>query len=99
MKDSDYRFLFIIAKRKLKDSILKELLQYETIICNTVYGKGWAKRNEILAALGLVSEQNKIVFLCLVNKNNVESIFGMLEQKFSFGQPDSGIAFTIPVKK
>ena len=99
MDASDLRFLFIIGKRKQKEAILKELLKYETILCDTVYGTGWVKSNEFLAALGLVGEQNKIVILCLVNRSKIDGIFSMLNDQFHFNKPNTGIAFTVPVEK
>ena len=99
MKTSDLRFLFIISKRNQKETILKELLKHELLLCDVVYGTGWVKNNSFFSALGLVSEQNKIVFLGLIDKSSVDGIFAMLNEQFHFDQPNTGIAFTIPVEK
>ena len=91
MDASGIRFLFIIGKRKQKDDILKELLKFDAILCNIVSGTGWVKRNEFLSALGFVGDQNKIVFLCLVNKSKIDEIFAVLNSQFHFDQPNTGI--------
>lgn len=91
-------FLMLIAERKLKDELLTQITEAGGRLVNTVYGKGSVKASLLKDMLGLVSEENKVVITCLARGEDADSILGMLEQKFSFNKPNTGIAFTVPVE-
>ncbi len=90
-------FLIMIAGRKQKDAILERMCSIDCRIVNTVYGKGTVKPNYLLDMLGLVPEENKIIMTSVLPKEKSDAIFTMLLDEFHFGQPNSGIAFTLPI--
>ncbi|WP_333645449.1 hypothetical protein [Lacrimispora sp.] len=90
-------FLILIAGRKQKDALLERMCSIDCRIVNTVYGKGTVKPNYLLDMLGLVPEENKIIVTSVLPKEKSDAIFTMLLDEFHFGQPNSGIAFTLPI--
>jgi hypothetical protein len=64
---------------------------------DVVYGKGFVKSNDFLAAFGFVNEAEKIVITTLTHRANVDNIFEMLNTEFDFDKPNTGIAFAVPV--
>lgn len=99
MNNSGIVFLVVIGNRKQKENLIAELCKAEAAFFNVVYGKGLVKKNELLEAFGLVDEQNKVVITCLIKEEKSEYALKMLTDKFKFNQPNTGIAFTIPVDK
>jgi len=92
-------FLTVIAGRKLKDALLDALSEAGGRLLTAVYGKGSVKSDYLRDMLGLVPEENKIVISCLLPAKKAEDVLNMLAVKFHFDQPNTGIAFTIPVEK
>jgi hypothetical protein len=90
-------FLILIAGRKQKDALLDEISKIDCRVINTIYGKGTIKANCLVEMLGLVSEENKVVITCILPSGKVEDLFSMLLNKFKFGRPNTGIAFTLPI--
>jgi len=92
-------FLTLIAGRKNKCALLKALWEAGGRLINVVYGKGSVKSSYLRDMLGLVPEENKVVITCLVPAEKTSAVLEMLVKKFSFDQPNTGIAFTISVEK
>ena len=91
--------LILIAGRERKDALLQALPTKGARVINTMYGKGSVKPNYLRDAFGLVPEVNKVVIICLIPAEKLNSMFDMLINDFDFNQPNTGIAFTIPVEK
>lgn len=90
-------YLFIITGRKQKDALLSRMCSIDNRIVNTIYGKGTIKSNYLLDMLGLVPEENKVILTSVLPKEKTEVIFDMLLNEFDFGNPNTGIAFTMPI--
>ncbi|MEY8354557.1 hypothetical protein AALB39_14535 [Lachnospiraceae bacterium 54-53] len=90
-------YLIMITGRKQKDALLKRLCSIDNRVVNTMYGKGTVKSNYLLDMLGLVPEENKVIMTCALPKDKVDVIFDMLLKEFDFGEPNTGIAFTMPI--
>lgn len=92
-------FLTLIAGRKQKDALLDALSEAGGRLVNVVYGKGSAKSGYLRDMFGLVPEENKVVITCLLPGEKSDAVLNMLVSKFHFDQPNTGIAFIIPVEK
>ena len=90
-------YLFIITGRKQKDALLSRMCSIDNRIVNTIYGKGTVKSNYLLDMLGLFPEENKVILTSVLPKDKTEVIFDMLLKEFDFGNPNTGIAFTMPI--
>ncbi|MDR2018683.1 MAG: hypothetical protein LBQ00_07425 [Syntrophobacterales bacterium] len=97
--DNKISFLTIITGRNKKDALLTALLDSDIHLINTIYGKGTVKANFLRNALGLVPEENKVVITCISTCVKNEIVLRMLEEKFGFNKPNTGIAFTAPIDK
>lgn len=88
------RCLLIIANRGLGDAIsdqLKDFAHFQSIIL----GRGTAT-SEIRSALG-ISEPEKDLIFCFIERHNVAMAFSVIEENFDFTKKHLGIAMTIPV--
>ncbi len=90
--------LVIIAERPLKHKLVIALSEIEAVLINTTYARGSMKKNQLLRTLGLTVEQKKVLITCLLERKNVSKIFEILNDKFKFKQPNTGIAFTFPLE-
>lgn len=90
-------YMVVIARRNLKDQILSAMSEKGCHVINIVYGKGSVQAGYLADALGLVPEENKILITCLILNTKAESVFDMLTADFEFNNPNTGIAYTIPV--
>jgi hypothetical protein len=97
MNEPEIEFLIVIAARGDKDGLINALADNGAKIINVVYGKGFVKSNELLKALGLVAEQNKVVLIGLLPAHKTDACFEILKTEFKFNMPNTGIAFTIPL--
>lgn len=91
--------LTLIAGRKQKDALLSALAASGAKLINTMYGKGTVKATYLENLFGLVPEENKVVISCVLLHEHSPAILRMLEEKFHFNKPNTGIAFTIPVDR
>ena len=66
---------------------------------NVMYGKGSVKASYVMDAFGFVPEENKVVITCLIPEKKTDCIIEMLDERFDFDKPNTGIAFTIPVDR
>lgn len=90
-------YFVLIAGRKKKDAILSALLEMGACLTNTVYGRGTVEASYIQNVLGLVPETQKVTIMCVFPENKVDAVMEMLVNKFHFDEPNTGIAFTIPI--
>lgn len=90
-------FLTIIAKRQKKEELLEFLLSSGGHLIDVVYAKGTVKTGFFDDMMGLVPEEKKVMITCLVAGNNSDYILEMLNTQFKFDQPNTGIAFIVPV--
>lgn len=92
-------YLTIIAGRNHKDEILKLLLELKCHLINVVYAKGSVKSGYFKDMMGLVPEEKKVMISCIVTSDISDKLLEQLVSKFHFNQPNTGIAYTIPVDK
>jgi nitrogen regulatory protein PII len=92
-------YLTIITSRNYKDKILKLLLELKCHLIKVVYAKGSVKSGYFKDMLGLVPEEKKVMISCIVTSDIAGKLLEQLVTKFHFNQPNTGIAFTIPVDK
>lgn len=92
-------FLTLITGRKQRAALVHALSEAGGRLIKIVYGKGSAQSNYLLDMFGLVPEENKVVITCLLPRDKAEAVLQMLIDQFHFDQPNTGIAFTIPVEK
>lgn len=95
--DTGIAFLMIIVGRNQRNPIFSELSKAGVRIMNVTYGKGSVKASYLMDTLGLIPEENKAVILCLLPGEKVDEVLDLLINKFRFNEPNTGIAFTIPV--
>ncbi len=91
------KFAVIIAGRERKEAILTDITALECRIVNVVYGKTSVISGYLYEMLGFVPEENKVLFICMITAEKAAELFELLGKKYNFGDPNTGIAFTIPV--
>ena len=91
--------LVLIASRKNKDQLLTALSEKGGHIIKIFYGKGSVKASFLMDSFGLVPDEQKVLIMCLVTHEEADTIFDMLVTEFHFNEPNTGIAYTIPVEK
>lgn len=94
---SNIVYLILVANRKQKDKLLSRISSADCKIISTIYAKGSVKAGYLVDMLGFVPEENKVVITCMLAKDKVQFLFEMLLNEFNFGQPNTGIAFTVPL--
>ena len=90
-------YMILVANRKQKEDILCKISSADCRVISTIYGKGSTQAGYLVDMLGFVPEENKVVFTCILAKEKVQLLFEMLLKEFNFGQPNTGIAFTVPL--
>lgn len=93
-KEIKLRCLVIIAERGTGDEIsalVKDYAHFQSIIL----GKGTAN-SEIEAALAISNPEKDIIY-CFIEKHNVDYVYFLLEEQFELKKKHKGIAFTIPL--
>jgi len=91
--------LTIIVGRKQRDVISTEISQHGGRLLGISYGQGSVKASYLKDALGLTPEENKVIITCLMAKKKTDEVFEMLNTRFHFNKPNTGIAFTTPVEE
>ncbi len=92
-------FLTVIAGRKLRAALLDALAEAGALLTHTTYGKSSVHSGYLQELLGLVPEEHKVLITCLMSGPKAGKALDMLEDKFHFNKPNTGIAFTIPIEK
>ena len=95
----DAVFMVLIAGRKQKDALLTALLETGAHLINTTYARGTVKASFLKSAFGLVPEEHKVVVTCVLTQAKACAALRMLSTRFHFDQPNTGVAFTIPVDR
>ena len=90
--------LTIITGRSKKDAILTALLESDIHLINTVYAKGSVNAGYLRSVFGLVPEADKVVIICVSTYAKIESVLEIIDEKFDFNKPNTGIAFSLPVE-
>lgn len=92
-------FVTLITNRLHKDDIIDLLMSCGCHRIEVVYAKGSLKMGYFKDMLGLVPEEKKIMITCIVAGNRTDHLFEALISKFHFNEPNTGIAFVVPVDK
>lgn len=92
--DIQLRFLIIISARGTGGKIAKIVKNYAHFQ-SIALGRGTAS-SEIMTALG-ISDHDKDIVMCFIEKHNVPYVFKLLDDKFDFCDNHKGIAMTLPV--
>lgn len=92
-------FLVIIIGREKKEDVINALSVLGVRFMNTMYCKGTFKSVALQSALGLVPEKNKVMITTASTYSKASAILDMLNKKFNFDKPDTGIAFTMPINR
>jgi len=90
-------FWVLIVGRKNQDAMLSALLENGAHLTNTMYGRGTVEASYLQNVLGLVPEKHKTMIMCLLPDSETVAVTKMLNERFHFGQPNTGIAFTISI--
>jgi len=90
-------FLVVIASRLLKDALLSMITDVGIHLVSASYCLGTVKASYLMNTLGLVPEENKVLITCVSTKSKTDTVLKLLVKEFSFNEPNTGIAFTIPV--
>jgi len=93
------QYMVVITGRNMKEQLLNAMSEKGCHVINVFYGKGAVSADALHDALGLVLEENKILITCLILNTKAEVIFDMLISEFDFNNPNTGIAYVIPVEK
>ena len=91
-------FLVLIAGRKQKDALLTMMTGMGCGVINILYGRGSVKAGYLKDMLGLHVEENKVLITCLIRDEKAEEVMKNLTETFEFNRPNTGIAFTVPVR-
>jgi len=94
---SNIKHIVLIAGRKQKGRLLAALSARGCCVVNICYGKGSTKAGYLMDTFGLVHEENKVVITCIASGEEADAIFDMLSVDFKFNDPNTGIAYIIPV--
>lgn len=89
------RLLILITSKNKSEPIINHIAPLHLLGSFKFMGKGTAT-NEILDALGL-EETNKDVVFSILEDENVQPIFDILEEKFQFTKRGTGVALTVPL--
>ena len=91
-------FMTIISGRKQKDALITALLEIGIHFINTFYGRGTVDPSHLWNAFGLVAEDTKVVITCMAPYSIAKSALKILEDKFDFNKPNTGVAYTADVE-
>jgi len=92
-------FMVIIGERERRDELLHALSALHIHLINIIYGKSTVTDTLWQSALGVVHENNRVVITCLLADEHTGEVFQLLREQFNFDNPNTGIAFTMPVGK
>lgn len=87
----------VIAGRKLKQPLLKAIVDGGGKLVNIEFAKGSTHVSSLSEAFGFKPENKKVVFTCLMRKEASNNLFEVLNEDFDFNEPNTGIAYTISV--
>ena len=91
--------MVLIAGRKLQDKLLTMITENGGHIINVFYGKWYVKSGFLTDIFGLADDKPKVVITCLITDAEAEIVINTLATDFHFGEPHTGIAYTMPVER
>ncbi|MBQ8407352.1 MAG: hypothetical protein IJY39_00665 [Clostridia bacterium] len=92
------QYLVVIAEQKKKNKFLSLLGDHGARGIEVVYGHGSMSPSALAAAFGLEAEQGKVLITCLIKNEDAKELIRILYHDYNFNQPNTGIAFGIPVE-
>lgn len=91
-------FFIIVSKKQKKDALLDALTKAGGHLINVMYGRSSIRSDYLRELLCMVEDEDKLVITLILPREQTDQIFDLLNHKFHFNQPDTGIAFTVPVE-
>ena len=95
---SGLQYFVIIAEQKKKNKYISILADFDARGVETVYGHGSMSPSAIAAAFGFETAQGRVMISCLLKTEQARKLIDLLCKKYHFDQPNTGIAFGIPVE-
>ena len=93
-----FQYFVIIAEQKKKKKLLSLLGDYDARAIEIVYGRGSMSPSAISEAFGFETRQVKVMISCILKSENAQKIIEVLYKDHRFEEPNTGIAFSIPVE-
>lgn len=95
---SNIVFLTIVSKQQKRDLLLDALTKAGGLLINVMYGRSSIRADYLKELFCMVEDEDKLVITLILSREQTDQIFELLNNKFHFNQPDTGIAFTVPVE-
>ena len=92
------QYFVLIAEQKKRKTFLELLDGYGARSIDIVYAHGSMSPSALVAAFGLEAEQGKVMITCLIKNERARELVAVLRDEYNFSQPNTGIAFGIPVE-
>lgn len=92
-------YVTLVTNRSQKDDIIDLLMSSGCHLIDVVYAKGSVKSGYFKDMLGLVPEEKKVLITCIIASNRTDHLFEGLITEFHFNEPNTGVAFVVPVDK
>ena len=97
-KHIEIEHLMVITDRKKKAEMSALLTEYGAKMIKTIYARGSVKATALKDVFGFLPEENKIILTCLLSSEKAAVLIEILNNKYNFKMPNTGIAFTVPVE-
>lgn len=95
---SEIVFLTIVSKRQKKDELLEMLTKAGGHLIHVMYARSSIRNDCIKELFCMVEDEDKLMITLVLASEQVSQVFDLLNTKFNFNKPDTGIAFTTPVE-
>lgn len=92
------QYFVVICNPKKQDIFTALLKEHGARGVSAVYGHGSAAVGSLARAFGFESVQEKILITCLVPSDNAAELIEILYREYNFDQPNTGIAYCVPVE-
>ncbi len=97
MSASSLQYYVLICDKKKKKKFTELVASFGGVCIDTMYGRGSVKAGVFAKALGLETEENKVVISCLLPTLKAEVLTEVLSNDYDFKSKNTGIAFSIPL--
>ncbi len=97
MKGSGIGYYVLICDKKKKAKFIDVVSSYGAGCIDSMYGKGSAKAGALAKALGLETEEHKVIITCLLTMDKARALTEALKSEYGFQEENTGFAFCIPV--
>ena len=97
--NNDLVCMTVVGSRKKKIALLDALTERGAKLINVEFGLGSARVSSYIEVFGFDPEDKKVILICLMRRENAEKMFDVLYKEFHFDEPNTGIAFTLPLDK